>query len=71
MAAREALSWLFAEANMSAWEVLGRFAFASRKLPEYMHWQLWECRRCDLLYADPKRAGPEELAGLYRGRRLR
>jgi SAM-dependent methyltransferase len=55
---------LFAKANVGL-ETLDGFAFASRKLPEYMHWQLWECRRCDLLYADPA-PGPEELAGLYR-----
>jgi SAM-dependent methyltransferase len=32
---------------------LGEFAFASRKLPEYMHYRLNECRRCDSLYANP------------------
>src|SRR4051812_30331361 len=57
-------SCLFAEANLSL-EELDQFAFASRKLPEYMHWQLWECRRCDVLYADPA-PSPEALAGLYR-----
>jgi SAM-dependent methyltransferase len=57
-------SRLFAEANVNL-ESLDAFAFASRKLPEYMHWQLAECGRCDLLYVDP---GPslEDLAGLYR-----
>lgn len=54
----------FANANLELAE-LDQFAFASRKLPEYMHWRLRECRRCDLLYADPA-PGPEELAGLYR-----
>jgi SAM-dependent methyltransferase len=29
------------------------FAFASRKLPENMHLQLHDCRRCDMLYASP------------------
>jgi SAM-dependent methyltransferase len=43
---------------------LGRFAFASRKAPEYMHWQLWECGRCDLLYADPA-PDPESLSVQY------
>jgi SAM-dependent methyltransferase len=57
-------SQLFAKANVSP-EALDRFAFASRKVPEYMHWQLWTCRQCDLLYADPA-PSPEELAGLYR-----
>jgi SAM-dependent methyltransferase len=32
---------------------LDQFAFASRKLPEYMHYRLNECRRCDSLYASP------------------
>ncbi len=57
-------SRLFAEANVAVGE-LDQFAFASRKMPEYMHWRLMECRQCDLLYADP--APPlEELATLYR-----
>ena len=55
---------LFAEASVDPAK-LGEFAFASRKLPEYMHWRLAECRRCDLLYADPAPA-PESLASLYR-----
>jgi SAM-dependent methyltransferase len=54
----------FADANIQL-DGLDQFAFASRKLPEYMHWRLMECRRCDLLYADPA-PDPEELAGLYR-----
>jgi SAM-dependent methyltransferase len=29
------------------------FAFASRKLPEYMHYRMIVCPNCDLLYADP------------------
>ena len=53
----------FAGANVDL-EALDGFAFASRKLPEYMHWELMECRRCDLLYADPA-PSLEELAGLY------
>jgi SAM-dependent methyltransferase len=32
---------------------LDEFAFASRKIPEYMHHRLMICRRCDLLYASP------------------
>ena len=31
----------------------GRFAFSSRKTPEYEHYRLLECERCDLLYANP------------------
>jgi SAM-dependent methyltransferase len=34
----------------SQWD---RFAFSSRKTPEYMHYRLLECGRCDLLYANP------------------
>lgn len=29
------------------------FAFASRKLPEYMHYQLIHCRNCEVIYASP------------------
>jgi SAM-dependent methyltransferase len=43
---------LYAEAQFDAGK-LGEFAFASRKLPEYMHYRLNECRRCDSLYASP------------------
>ena len=32
---------------------LGPFAFASRKLPEYMHYRMLVCPKCDLLYASP------------------
>ncbi len=42
----------FAAANIEP-EALGEFAFASRKLPEYMHHALVVCRTCDLLYANP------------------
>src|SRR5688500_2553525 len=34
-------------------ERLDRFAFASRKVPEYMHWRLVSCPRCDTQYANP------------------
>ena len=57
-------SRLFAKEHIDL-DRLDEFAFASRKLPEYMHWRLAECRRCDLLYADPA-PPPEELATLYR-----
>lgn len=46
-------------------ERLGAHAFASRKLPEYMHHRLLHCRRCDLLYASPA-PGPDELDLAYR-----
>ena len=55
---------LFVDANIAPDE-LNQFAFASRKLPEYMHWRLWECRQCDLLYANPAPT-TEQLASLYR-----
>lgn len=42
----------FADANIDL-EALGSFAFASRKIPEYMHHALVVCRACDLLYANP------------------
>ncbi len=47
-----AFSKKFADENVHL-DQLDRFAFASRKIPEYMHWQLWECQQCDLIYADP------------------
>jgi SAM-dependent methyltransferase len=57
-------SRVFAGANVDL-QGLDAFAFAARKLPEYMHWRLVECGRCDLLYVDP--APPlDELAALYR-----
>jgi len=56
-------SRLFARANIHC-EALDRYAFASRKLPEYMHWQLSHCAGCDLLYADPAPT-PDDLAMLY------
>jgi SAM-dependent methyltransferase len=55
---------LFAEANFAPDE-LDQFAFASRKIPEYMHWKLWQCGTCDLLFANPVPKS-EELGGLYR-----
>jgi SAM-dependent methyltransferase len=56
-------SHVYAESNVDAAR-LDRFAFASRKLPEYMHHRLVECRACDLLYASPVPATPE-LAKAY------
>jgi len=43
---------LFKEAafDASRWD---RFAFSSRKTPEYMHYRLLECARCDVVYANP------------------
>ncbi len=45
-------SRIFAEANLDPRKI-GRFTFASRKLPEYMHCRLVECPICDLLYSSP------------------
>jgi len=45
-------SQVFAEADFEP-ERLDRFAFASRKMPEYMHYRLIGCPTCDLLYANP------------------
>lgn len=28
------------------------YAYASRKIPEYMHWDLYECEDCKILYSD-------------------
>ena len=57
-------SSLFAESNVRA-EELDQFAFASRKLPEYMHGRLLECGHCDLLYSSPA-LNPSVLADCYR-----
>jgi SAM-dependent methyltransferase len=43
---------LFAEATFDPAQ-LDDYAFASRKLPDYMHHRLVVCGRCDLLYASP------------------
>jgi SAM-dependent methyltransferase len=53
----------FAPANVDA-QALDSFAFASRKLPEYMHFALVTCARCELLYANPA-PSPGTLAALY------
>ena len=56
-------SFVYAESNVDSAK-LDAFAFASRKLPEYMHWRLLECRRCDLLYASPAPV-PQSLSSAY------
>ncbi len=43
---------LFADARLDPAR-LSEFAYASRKLPEYMHHRLLFCRRCDLVFASP------------------
>ncbi|MFZ6693125.1 class I SAM-dependent methyltransferase [Undibacterium sp. SXout20W] len=42
-------SWMKADVDFAA---LDGFAFASRKLPEYMHFDLALCRDCDLVFAN-------------------
>ncbi len=56
-------SCVFAEADFdpAQWDA---FAFASRKLPEYMHYRLVVCPTCDLLYASPA-PPPGALAAAY------
>lgn len=56
-------SVLFAEAHFDPAR-LGEFAYASRKLPEYMHHRLMHCRRCDVIYASPV-PDPSELESAY------
>jgi 2-polyprenyl-3-methyl-5-hydroxy-6-metoxy-1,4-benzoquinol methylase len=43
---------IFAEASFAP-EALDGFAFASRKLPEYMHYRIVACEACDVLYSSP------------------
>jgi len=45
-------SRVFAESNIDR-DALDEYAFASRKLPEYMHHRLVECPTCGLLYGSP------------------
>jgi SAM-dependent methyltransferase len=56
-------SRLFAESSINV-EKLDGFAFASRKLPEYMHARLMECRRCGILFGNPA-LSPGALATAY------
>ena len=55
-------SRVFAESNVDA-SKLDAFAFASRKVPEYMHHRLIECPVCDLLYASPLSSRVIAIAG--------
>src|SRR5438552_293082 len=45
-------SHVYAEVNFDVAK-LDEYAFASRKMPEYMHHRLIECPVCDLVYANP------------------
>lgn len=55
---------VFAESTVDV-EKLDAFAFASRKLPEYMHHRLIICPTCELLYASPVPLA-SDLMRLYR-----
>jgi SAM-dependent methyltransferase len=57
-------SRVFADAHLDPAR-LDEFAFASRKIPEYMHYRLITCPVCDLLYASPAPT-TEALARAYR-----
>jgi SAM-dependent methyltransferase len=57
-------SHVFAEANLD-FDRLDGFAFASRKIPEYMHYRLTHCPACDVLYASPL-PEPDALFSAYR-----
>jgi SAM-dependent methyltransferase len=57
-------SRVIAESNIDLAK-LDKFAFASRKKPEYMHPRLIECPGCGLLYGSPV-LSPETLADAYR-----
>ena len=57
-------SHVFADAHFDL-ASLDEFAFASRKVPEYMHYRLITCPVCDLLYASPA-PSLEALARAYR-----
>jgi len=54
---------VFAESNIDLAELDG-FAFASRKLPEYMHPRLLVCGKCGILYGNPV-LSPGTLARAY------
>jgi SAM-dependent methyltransferase len=54
---------VFAESTIDL-EKLDEFAFASRKLPEYMHPRLIECSQCGILYGNPV-LSPDTLASAY------
>jgi len=56
---------VFAESNIDP-EGLTQFAFASRKLPEYMHPRLVDCADCGMLYGNPV-LSEETLSNLYQG----
>ena len=58
---------VFREANIDVRQ-LDAFAFASRKVPEYMHHRIIECPSCELLYVSPI-PSLAEMERAYHGRR--
>lgn len=56
-------SSLFAEARLDPAR-MGEFAYASRKLPEYMHHRFVCCKACDMIYASPV-PDPADLTTAY------
>jgi 2-polyprenyl-3-methyl-5-hydroxy-6-metoxy-1,4-benzoquinol methylase len=56
-------SSLFAEENIDR-TILNEYAYASRKLPEYMHFRLLLCMKCDLVYVATDQ-DPGELFTAY------
>jgi SAM-dependent methyltransferase len=56
-------STVYAESTLDE-SRLDAYAFASRKVPEYMHLRLVQCPTCDLLYANPA-PDPSALATAY------
>ncbi len=41
---------IYKKSNYSPKE-MSSYSFSSRKIPEYMHWDLYECKNCHILYA--------------------
>lgn len=54
---------LFAEARLDTAR-MDAYAYASRKVPEYMHHRLLHCAGCDVIYASPV-PNSDELASAY------
>ncbi len=55
---------LFKKENYTA-SGLSSYAFASRKAPEYMHWALYECKDCRILYSQCP-MGADEITNNYK-----
>ena len=55
---------LFKKANYSS-KNLSSYTFASRKTPDYMHWDLYECKTCRILYSSCE-VEREEIDRLYK-----